>query len=199
MSEEVKNEKELAKKSELLEEQKSLEEQYNKGMEELMNREFTVKIGTKAKMNALQKFVEHDIPSSYYKAPAVIALHTNVKIQKPYTKAPDWDGNIVLNMISIKALFGGFQEWTGSGAFATKEFLELLKDVAPELVKHVKTINECQDSLNGLHIRLNEIDTLLDNKEYIDDCPEVEAKSAIKESDEAMEKLRDEVEPDVKM
>lgn len=195
MSEEVKKEKELPKKSELLEEQKKLWEQYNKGAEELLNKEFIVKIGTKSKMNALQKFVEHDIPSSYYKAPAVIALHTNIRMQKPYTKAPDWDGTILLNSISIRALFGGFQEWKGNGAFATKEFLELLKDVAPEIVKHIKTINECQDANNGLHIRLNEIDTILDSKEYIDDCPEVEAKSVIKEEEEEKEKLQEEVQP----
>lgn len=199
MNEEVKNQKpevELKKKSELLEEQKALVEQYNKGTEELMNREFVVEIGTRSKVNALQKFVEHEIPSDYYKATGVMMLHTNIKMQKPFTKAADWNGTIVMNMMSLRALYAGFQEWKGKGAFETMAFLELLKDVAPEVIKHIKIINECQDSLRGLHVRLNEIDTLLDTNQYIDDCPDTEAKSAIKESEEAMEKLQDEIEPE---
>jgi len=193
----VEQEVELKKKSELLEEQKTLVEQYEKGTEELMNREFIVKIGTRAKVNSLQKFVVHELPSDYYKASGVMMLYSNIKQQKPFTKAADWDGTIILNMISIKALYAGFQEWKGKGAFETMAFLELLKDVAPELIKHIKTIGECQDSLRGLHVRLSEIDTLLDNKKYIDDCPETDAKSAIKESEENQQKLQDEIEPEV--
>ncbi len=196
MSEEVKEVKqELKKKSELLEEQKTLVEQYNKGTEELMNREFIVKIGSRSKLNALQKFVEHDIQSDYYNASGIMMLYTNIKQQKPFTKAQDWDGTIIMNMMSLKALFIGFQAWKGKGAFETVAFLELLKDVAPEVVKHIKTINECQDSFRGLHVRLNEIDTLLENKQYIDDCPEVDAKSAVKENEEALDKIHDEIEP----
>ena len=75
--------KTLPKKSELIDEQKRLYEQYNKGIEELLNKEFSVNVVNKSQFDKLCKFVEKEIKVDNSSAANVLMLHSNLKQQKP--------------------------------------------------------------------------------------------------------------------
>lgn len=188
--------KALPKKSELIDEQKRLYEQYNKGIEELLNKEFSVNVVNKSQFDKLCKFVEKEIKVDNSSAANVLMLHSNLKQQKPYTKKDDWNGHIMMNTTSCKALWNGFMNWEGKGVFEATSFLGLVQLVGPEISKNIKTINENITPLNGLHTRLAEIDNILDSGEFEDDMPEEETKLVTKEEEKNLEEIENEVNPE---
>lgn len=190
-------EKKLPKKSELIEEQKTLVDQYNKQAEALINKEFSVNVGNKFQFNKLCKFVEKEIKADYMTASGIVMLQSNLKQQKPYTNEDDWNGYILLNTQSCKALWKGIQQWEGKGAFDAIDFLRTLQLVGPEVAKAVNSINDEQVSMRGLHTRLDEIDGILDRGEYENDVPDEEAKEVVKEEEEKNDEIQQEVNPQV--
>jgi hypothetical protein len=189
-------EKELQKKSELLKEQKDLVEQYNKGIEELLNKEFEVNVVNRSQFDKLCKFVEKEIKVTNMSAANVLMLHSNLKQQKPSTRVDGWNGKIIMNLTSCKALWNGFREWEGRGVFDAASFLGLVQLVGPEVSKVIAQNNKDIIPLNGLHTRLSEIDDMLDRGDYIDDMPEEKAELVTKDSEERIEDIKNEVDPD---
>lgn len=189
-------EKELPKKSELLKEQKDLVDQYNKGIEELLNKEFEIDVANRSQFDKLCKFVEKDIKVTNMSAANIVMLHSNLKQQKSKTRLDGWDGKIKMNLTSCKALWNGFKDWDGRGVFEAASFLGLVQLVGQEVSKVLAQNNKDIIPLNGIHTRLSEIDDMLDRGEYIDDVPEEEAKQVVKEAEERIEDIRDEVDPD---
>ena len=59
--EETESKRALPRKSDLVDEQKRLYKQYNKGIEELLNKEFSVNVVNKSQFDKLCKFVEKEI------------------------------------------------------------------------------------------------------------------------------------------
>ena len=190
------DEKELPKKSELLKEQKDLVDQYNKGIEELLNKEFEIDVANRSQFDKLCKFVEKEIKVTNMSAANIVMLHSNLKQQKSKTRLDDWDGKIKMNLTSCKALWNGFKDWDGRGVFEAASFLGLVQLVGQEVSKVLAQNNKDIIPLNGIHTRLSEIDDMLDRGEYIDDVPEEEAKQVVKEAEERIEDIRDEVDPD---
>lgn len=188
--------KELPKKSELLKEQKDLVDQYNKGIEELLNKEFEIDVANRSQFDKLCKFVEKDIKVTNMSAANIVMLHSNLKQQKSKTRLDGWDGKIKMNLTSCKALWNGFKDWDGRGVFEAASFLGLVQLVGQEVSKVLAQNNKDIIPLNGIHTRLSEIDDMLDRGEYIDDVPEEEAKQVVKEAEERIEDIRDEVDPD---
>lgn len=188
--------RELPKKSELLAEQKDLVDQYNKGIEEIMNKEFEVNVVNKSQFDKLCKFVEKDIKVTNMNAANVIMLHSNLKNQKPQTRVDGWDGKIKMNIASCRALWQGFRDWDGRGVFDATSFLTLVQLVGPEVSKVLADNNKDLIPLNGLHTRLSEIDDILDRGEYEDDVPEEKAETVVKDAEERVDKIGEEVDPD---
>lgn len=186
---------ELPKKSELLAEQKDLLDQYNKGIEEIMNKEFEVDVVNKSQFDKLCKFVEKDIKITNMNAANVIMLHSNLKNQKPLTRVDGWDGKIKMNIASCRALWQGFRDWDGRGVYDATSFLTLVQLVGPEVSKVLAENNKELVPLNGLHTRLSEIDDILDRGEYEDDVPEEKAETVVKDAEERIDRIGEEVDP----
>lgn len=192
----------LQKKSDLIKEQIELEKQYEDGTVTMLEETYSVKIGSKGNFDRLVKMVEHDFEFNYNTATGLALLYSNLKQQKPFTREEEWNGNIFLKTSSCLMMWQFITTYKGTGFFDAKAFLEMIQFVGPELSKHVRTINDKQKSLRGLHLRLDEIDNLLDSGEYENDLTEDEEKQLVSELKDTIKKERemeDEVNPEVEM
>lgn len=191
---------EKPKKSELVKEMKELEEQYKNLFSTFLNKEFSVVVGTRKNFNRLRKFVESQMPVSYLSCVNAELLLKNIQQQSDFTKLPDWNGEILLNTTSCQVLMRAIQEWKGNGAYEAREMLELLmtNKTWESLTRHLKTINDDQESMRGLHTRLSEIDNILENPEaYENDMPDVETESLNKQEEKVAEAVKEELNPEV--
>jgi archaellum biogenesis protein FlaJ (TadC family) len=90
--------------------------------------------------------------------------------------------------------------YKGKGFYEAKAFLEMIQLIGPELSNAVKTIDEKNVALRGLHNRLNEIDNILDSGEFENDLTEEEEKTLLEESKNVIkteQAIEDEVNPEV--
>lgn len=195
---ETKPVKQLPKKSELLKEQVALEKQYIDGTQETLNAEYTVKVGSKSSFDDLYKMAEHKFEFDNSTSTGLALLFTNLKQQKPYTRDPEWNGNIQLKTSSCIVLWRMINAYRGKGFYEAKEFLAMLQLLGPELSKTVKTIDEKNMSIKGLHTRLNEIDNILDSGDFETDLTEEEEKSILATAESVIKtekEIEDEVNP----
>jgi len=197
-TEQVKTIQPKQKKSELLKEQVTLEKQYADGFKANLNEIYTVKIGSKKNFNDLLKIIEHDAEFDHTSVVALKMLHSNLKQQKPFIRDAEWNGTIQLISGSCAALWKILMTHKGHGVFEAEQFLNLVKDLGPELSKTVKTIDEKNESIRGLHTRLNEIYNIIDSGDYENDVTEEEEKEILSQSDMIIKKeqeIEDEVDP----
>lgn len=193
---------ELQKKSDLIKEQIELEKQYEDGTVTMLEETYSVKIGSKGNFDRLVKMVEHDFEFNYNTATGLALLYSNLKQQKPFTREEEWNGNIFLKTSSCLMMWQFITTYKGTGFFDARAFLEMIQFVGPELSKHVRTINDKQKALRGLHLRLDEIDNLLDEGKYENDLTEEEEKKLVEELKNVIKKEReieDEVNPEVQI
>lgn len=195
MEEEKKQEEALPKKSEIIKEQKELVEQYNKVNEDLLNKEYTIKVDNRAQFKKLCDFVDHKLKATYNNAPDVLMLQSNLKQQKPFAKSDDWNGHIKINQSSAKALWSGIKDWEGNGAFETVEFLTIVRQIGPDVVNAINDIRDVQKIMRGYLERLSTLDDIIDSKKYEDDMPDEEIEKVKEKEDERIEEMKEEVSP----
>lgn len=192
--------KELPKKSELLKEQITLEQQYTNGTQEMLEEIYTVKIGSKGNFERLIKMIEHDVEFDHSTATGLALLYSNLKQQKPFTREDDWNGTLQLKTSSCMVLWKILMSFKGHGFFEAKAFLEMIQLIGPEVSEAVKVINDKTASLRGLHTRLNEIYNILDSGDCENDLTEEEEKALLAESQSVIkqeQEIEDEVNPSV--
>lgn len=188
------------KKSELLKEQISLEKQYTDGTHAMLEETYSVKVGTKGNFDRLSKYIEHDADFDHSTAIGISLLYSNLKQQKPFTREEDWNGVIQLKSSSCIVLWKSLMTYHGKGFFEVKSFLEMIQLVGPEVSNAVKTIEDKNVSLRGLHNRLNEIYNILDAGEFENDLTEEEEKALLEDSKSVIkteQAIEDEVNPEV--
>lgn len=193
---------ELQKKSDLIKEQIELEKQYEDGTVTMLEETYSVKIGSKGNFDRLVKMVEHDFEFNYNTATGLALLYSNLKQQKPFTREEEWNGNIFLKTSSCLMMWQFITTYKGTGFFDARAFLEMIQFVGPDVSKHVRIINDKQKALRGLHLRLDEIDNLLDEGKYENDLTEEEEKKLVEELKNVIKKEReieDEVNPEVQI
>jgi hypothetical protein len=186
------------KKSELLKEQVTLEKQYADGFKANLNEIYTVKVGSKKNFNSILKIVEHDAEFDHSSAVALKMLHSNLKQQKQFVREDDWNGTIQLIQGSCVTLWKILMAYKGHGVFEVDHFLDVIQDLGQDLSKTIKTIDEKNESIRGLHTRLNQIYNIIDSGEYENDVTEEEEKQILAKSDMIIKKeqeIEDEVEP----
>lgn len=190
---------EKPKKSDLLKEMVSLEKQYTSESNAMLEQIYSVKVGSKSNFDKLVKHIEHDIEFDHSTATGIALLYSNLKQQKPFTRERDWNGTIQLKTSSCLVLWKSLMMYKGKGFFEAKAFLETIQLIGPELSKAVKTIDEKQIALRGLHDRLNEIDNILDCGEFENDLTEEEEKVILADSEAVIkteQAIEDEVNPE---
>lgn len=188
------------KKSELLKEQISLEKQYTDGTQAMLEETYSVKVGTKGNFDRLSKYIEHDADFDHSTATGIALLYSNLKQQKRFTREDDWNGVIQLKTSSCLVLWKSLMTYHGKGFFEAKAFLEMIQLVGPEVSNAVKTIEDKNTSLRGLHNRLNEIYNILDAGEFENDLTEEEEKALLEDSKSVIkteQAIEDEVNPEV--
>lgn len=199
-TEETATETKKPKKSDLIKEMISLEKQYVTGSNAMLEETYNIKVNSKSNFERLIKFVEHDAIFDNQTATGVVLLYSNFKQQKPFTREKDWNGAIQLKTSSCLILWKALMSFKGKGYYEAKSFLEMIQLVGPELSNAVKTIDNKNISLRGLHSRLNEIDNIIDSNDYESDITEEEEK-ALREDEQNVIKteqsIEDEVNPEV--
>ena len=193
-------EEELPKKSDLIREQIELEKQYESESVKVLEDTYNIKFGSKANFDRLYKMIEHEFEFDYQTATAIALLYSNLKQQKPFTREDDWNGSVILKSSSCLMLWRFITTYKGRGYFEAKSFLEMIQHVGPEVAKACNTINDKQNNIRGLHLRLDEIDNIIDSGKYISDLTEEEEKSLTAELKgviKAEEQIEEEVNPTV--
>ncbi len=188
------------KKSDLIKEQVDLEKQYTTESAAMLEQTYSVKVGTKSNFEKLIKYIEHDVEFDHSTATGIALLFSNLKQQKPFTREHDWNGSILLKTSSCLVLWKSLMSYKGKGFYEAKAFLEMIQLIGPELSNAVKTIDEKNVALRGLHNRLNEIDNILDSGEFENDLTEEEEKALLEESKNVIKTehaIEDEVNPEV--
>ena len=193
---------ERPKKSDLIREQIELEKQYESESVQMLEDTYSVKIGSKVNFDRLIKMVEHEFEFDYHTATGLALLYSNLKQQKPFTREDDWNGSILLKTSSCLMMWKFISTYKGKGFFEAKAFLEMIQLIGPEVSKACNTINDKQANVRGLHLRLDEIDNILDSGKFENDLTEEEEKALVAEvkgvikNDEEIEK---EVDPNVEL
>lgn len=188
------------KKSELLNEQVTLENQYAEGVKSNLNSVYTVKIGSKKNFNSIMRYIEHDVEFDHATSTYVVMLYSNMKQQKPYLRDPEWNGTIQLIENSCVTLWKTLMSYKGHGVHEAESFLEMIQDLGQDLSKTIKTIREKNESVRGLHTRLNEIYNIIDSGEYENDLTEEEEKAILAKSDSIIKtehSIEDDIRPEV--
>lgn len=193
---------ERPKKSDLIREQIELEKQYESESVQMLEDTYSVKIGSKANFDKLIKMVEHEFEFDYHTATGLALLYSNLKQQKPFTREDDWNGSILLKTSSCLMMWKFISTYKGKGFFEAKAFLEMIQLIGPEVSKACNTINEKQTAVRGLHLRLDEIDNILDSGKFENDLTEEEEKALIADVKGVIkneEKIENEVDPNVEL
>lgn len=188
------------KKSDLLKEQVTLENQYAEGVKTNLNSVYTVKIGSKKNFNSLMRYIEHDAEFDHTTAAYIVMLYSNLKQQKPFLREPDWNGTIQLIENSCVTLWRLLSSYKGRGVHEGESFLELVQDLGQDLSKTVKTIREKNESVRGLHTRLNQIYNIIDSGDCENDLTEEEEKEILAKSDSIIKtehRIAEEVNPEI--
>lgn len=173
------------KKSDLLAEQKELLELNEKLLKEMQEREYSIDLKSKKIFDSLLKFLEKDAPWGHTTATGLIMLYHNLREQKEFTKAQDWNGTIKLRSANVTIMWSMVTKMTGKGFYEAKAFVELMAVCGESLSKAVQAAHADNANLRENHHRLSQLDDQLASGNYINDV----------EDTVPVSKVADEVDP----
>jgi hypothetical protein len=159
-------------KSELLAEQKELFEVNEQLLKEMQEREYTIDLKSKKIFDSLLKFLEKDAPWGHTTATGLIMLYHNLREQKEFTKAQDWDGTIKLRSANVTIMWSMVTKMTGKGFYEAKAFVELMAVCGESLSKSVQAAHNDNTKLRENHHNLSIIDDTLASGNYVNDVTE---------------------------
>lgn len=175
MLEEKELTKELPLKSELLNQQKELNDKNELLLKEMQERTYSVKFEKSKIYNKLLKFLEKDAPWGHTTAAGLIMLYHNLREQKDLVKTEDWDGIIELRSANVSILWQMLTRMTGTGFYQAKDFVELMATIGEPIATAHNQVIEDNAELRQNHQDLAMVDQRLDGGEYVDDTnPESE-------------------------
>lgn len=177
------------KKSELLAEQKELLELNENLLKEMQEREYSVDLKSKKIFDSLLKFLEKDAPWGHTTATGLIMLYHNLREQKEFIRAQDWDGSIKLRAANVTIMWSMVTKMTGKGFYEAKSFVELMAVCGESLSKAVQAAHNDNAKLRENHHRLSHIDDQLASGNFENDI----------ESDEPTVSITNEVDPIVEI
>ena len=149
------------KKSELLAEQRELFKINETLIKEMQEREYTIDLKSKKIFDSLLKFLEKDAPWGHTTATGLIMLYHNLREQKEFTKAQDWDGIIKLRAANVTIMWSMVTKMTGKGFYEAKSFVELMAVCGESLSKAVQAAHNDNSKLRENHHRLSQLDDQL--------------------------------------
>jgi hypothetical protein len=167
-------EKELPLKSELLNQQKELNDKNEILLKEMQERSYSIKFEHAKIYTKLLKFLEKDAPWGHTNAAGLIMLYHNLKEQKDLIKSDDWDGTINLRSANVSILWQMLTRMTGVGFYQAKDFIELMATIGETVSLAHNQVIEDNAELRQNHQDLAMVDQKLDGKEYVDDDATVE-------------------------
>lgn len=167
------------KKSELLAEQKELFETNEALLKEMQEREYSIDLKSKKIFDGLLKFLEKDAPWGHTTATGLIMLYHNLREQKEFTKAQDWDGSIKLRSANVTIMWSMVTKMTGKGFYEAKSFVELMAVCGESLSKAVQAAHNDNAKLRENHHNLSIIDDQLASDNYINDVDDAISKSTL--------------------
>lgn len=171
----------LPLKSELLAQQKELEERGNELLKEMQDRTYSVDFGKVKVFNKLLKFLEKDAPWGHTTAAGLIMLYHNLRQEKEAVKANDWDGNVNIRSANVSILWQMLTKMTGTGFYEARDFVELMAQIGESISEaHNKVIND-NGELRENHSKLAMIDQQLDEGRFEDDMPEAPNEEVVDE------------------
>ena len=173
------------KKSELLAEQKELFELNENLLKEMQEREYTIDLKSKKIFDSLLKFLEKDAPWGHTTATGLIMLYHNLREQKEFVRAQDWDGSIKLRAANVTIMWSMVTKMTGKGFYEAKSFVELMAVCGESLSKAVQAAHNDNSKLRENHHRLSRVDDQLASGNFENDI----------ESEEPTTSLANEVDP----
>lgn len=167
------------KKSDLLAEQKELFELNEKLLKEMQEREYSIDLKSKKIFDSLLKFLEKDAPWGHTTATGLIMLYHNLREQKEFTKAQDWDGSIKLRSANVTIMWSMVTKMTGKGFYEAKAFVELMAVCGESLSKAVQAAHADNTNLRENHHRLSQLDDQLASGNYINDVEDTAPVSTV--------------------
>jgi hypothetical protein len=176
-------------KSELLAEQKELFELNENLLKEMQEREYSIDLKSKKIFDSLLKFLEKDAPWGHTTATGLIMLYHNLREQKEFTKAQDWDGSIKLRSANVTIMWSMVTKMTGKGFYEAKSFVELMAVCGESLSKAVQAAHADNSKLRENHHRLSQLDDQLASGNFENDI----------ESEEPTASIANEVDPIVEI
>ncbi len=164
-----KSETETRLKSEILAEQKKLLELNETLLKEMQEREYTIDLKSKKIFDGLLSFLAKEAPWGHTTATGLIMLYHNLREQKEFTKARDWDGNIKLRSANVTILWSMVTKMTGKGFYEAKSFVELMAVCGESLSKAVQAAHNDNAKLRENHHKLSQIDDSLASGNFVND------------------------------
>ncbi len=161
--------KEQKKKSELIAEQQRLFESNETFLKEMQEREYVIEMKAKKIFDGLLKFLEKDAPWGHTTATGLIMLYHNLREQKEFVRAKEWDGSIKLRSANVTILWSMVTKMTGAGFYEAKSFVELMAVCGESLSKAVQAAHTDNTALRENHHRLSQLDDQLASGDFIDD------------------------------
>lgn len=163
---------ELLKKSELLAQQKELNQLNEKLLKEMQEREYSIEIKSKKVFDGLLKFLEKDAPWGHTTATGLIMLYHNLREQKPLTTLKEWDGIINLRSANVTIMWSMVTKMTGKGFYEAKSFVELMAVCGESLAKAVQQVHADNTAIRETHAKLSELDDQIAMGNFINDVAE---------------------------
>ena len=177
------------KKSELLAEQKELFELNENLLKEMQEREYTIDLKSKKIFDSLLKFLEKDAPWGHTTATGLIMLYHNLREQKEFVRAQDWDGSIKLRAANVTIMWSMVTKMAGKGFYEAKSFVELMAVCGESLSKAVQAAHTDNSKLRENHHRLSQVDDQLASGNFENDI----------ESEDPIASVANEVDPIVEI
>ncbi len=146
-------------------------------VKEMSAREYEIDFKSAKLLNSLIKFLEKDAPWGHTTATGLIMLYHNMREQKEFAKAKDWNGVVKLRAANTTILWTMVTKMTGSGFYEAKNFVELMAQVGESLSNAVQKCHEDNQELRDTHQDLSKIENLISekNNEELVEGPKEEA------------------------
>jgi len=171
VTEEV-TEPKLPLKSELLAQQKELNDKNQELLDEMQKRTYSIQFEKVKVYSKLLKFLEKDAPWGHTTAAGLIMLYHNLREHKDHIRSKDWDGNVNLRSANVSTLWQMLTRMTGTGFFQAKDFVELMAIIGESASAAHNKVIEDNASLRENHMSLEKVLQQLDEGKFTDDTVE---------------------------
>lgn len=166
-------EKQLEKKSVLLQREEELNQKNDSLVGEMQTREYEVDLGNEKVFRKLYKYLERSAPWDGTSVAGYVMLFNNIKTEKNRIQLDeDWDGIVKLRSTNVMSLWQILKKMTGNGFYGARDYVELMANCGESISKAADKVYQDNQELRDIHSELAQVQGKLDNQQYENDIEE---------------------------